>query len=354
LRILVARLAQASGIATYTRWLVEGLAAAGNEVTLLDEGAAFEPSDQRIRVVGFTASERLPRALEPFRGWRAERVVARCAEELAADAIHVTNLSLAPRIERLVITAWDPIASPLGRLRAASARGEPRGQEAAHAIVDAIAARRASAIVAVTEAVKDGLSRFDRRTEVIPCFLPDDLITAPLPERSHEVVMVGLAIDSPRKGLTVAVEAVERARETVPEARLVLIGQWVDPTGQASLPDFCDVRGRMEPSDLRDVLRQAGCVLIASRWEEFGYAGLEALAAGAPVVCGPLPAYDGMSGGGVHVARDRSPAALAEQIVAAFECDRFEFPAECRASVAIPRLLDLYRAVQGGTTSFFR
>jgi glycosyltransferase involved in cell wall biosynthesis len=346
MRILIGSLRGTSGIATYTRSLVDGLASAGHEVVLVDETMAYETDDPRVTVARLPVKRPLPSQLAPFEGWRHRPGVARLARSHSVDVVHATHMSVAPRHPRLVITAWDPVRGAVSRCRAAALRGMQPAKEASYGLIDAVAVRRASAIVAVTRAVQKGVRRHRHRVELIPCFIDDDAID-PQPVESSDILFVARGVDLSRKGLDLAIQTVARARREASDARLVIVGGWADVARQDALPEFCEVRGTLSREELREALREAGCLLVASRWEEFGYVGLEALAVGTPVASAPLPAYDGISGGGVFMARQRSPYALAREVETALRCRTFEFPAECRSSVAIPTLVALYAAISG-------
>jgi glycosyltransferase involved in cell wall biosynthesis len=326
--------------------LATGLASAGHDVVLLDETAGFETSDPGITVVGLRPPKNLPYPFQPMAELGRRSEVRRLAREFTVDGIHATRMGCVPRGERSVITVWDPITSPIGRFLAASERGEPRAMEAMHAAVDTAAARRSGAIVAVTREAREGFGRFGP-CEFIPPFLEDSLVAPSWPHRSHDIVMVAGFLDLQRKGLDLALQAVSLLRDTVSDARLILIGDWIDGGRRGALPDFCEARGRLDREDLRATFADAGCCLISSLWEEFGYSGLEALAAGIPVASTPLPGYEGLSGGGVYMARTRDPSDLAREIAAALDATGFEFPDECRASVAIPRIVGLYESTFG-------
>lgn len=312
-------------------------------MVLLDQTGGLPTERSRIVTVPMRPPRRLPGGFEPLAEWFLLGEVRRVAREHAVDVVHATRLGMAPRGERLVITAWDPIVSPLGRFRAAGWRGEDPTTEAMYAVVDAVAARRAATIVAVTPAVEQGLDRLGR-CELIPAFIPDEAIGPTKPVRRRDVVMVAGVLDLERKGLDLALEAVGRVHETLEDVRLVLVGDWRDRGRAGSLPDLCEARGRLAQGELRAALEAGGCgcCLIPSLWEEFGYSGLEALAAGIPVACTPLPAYEGLGGGGVFMTESRDAGQLAGQILAALGARDFEFPAECRASTAIPRIVDTY------------
>jgi len=345
LRVLIPSLRGGSGIATYTIKLAEGLAAAGHEAIVLDEDGGFESPPASVTVLPLQSPPQVRYPFEPAAEWARLGTIKRLAREHEVDGIHATRLGfVSPRERRTVITVWDPIASPVGRFRAARERGEDRSMEAVYGLVDGVAAARAGAVVAVTPAVRDGYRRFGT-CEYIPPFLDDAEIAPSRPSRSADVVLVAGHLDLARKGLDLAIEAMALVRETVPKARLVLVGGWVDESRRDSLPDFCEPVGRMTPAEVTEAFAAAGCALIPSRWEEFGYSGLEALAAGTPVATSPLPGYQQLSGGGAFAAATRTPAALAEAIAGALSAGAFEFPAECRASNAIPRILALYDRV---------
>jgi hypothetical protein len=121
-------------------------------VVLLDETASFETADPRITVVALRPPRHLPYPFEPMAEWGLLGEVRHLAREFAVDGIHATRSGFVPRREKLVITVWDPIVSPIGRFRAGSQRGEPRALEAMYALVDGVAARRSGAIVAMTQA----------------------------------------------------------------------------------------------------------------------------------------------------------------------------------------------------------
>lgn len=346
IRVLIASLRGTSGIATYTISLASGLASAGLAVVLLDETDTYVASDPQVVVEPLRPPRALRYPFEPAAEWGLMGEVRRLAREHAVDGIHATRPGFVPRGERIVITAWDPIVSPLGRFQAAIERGEPRAREGVYAVVDAYAALRASAIVAVTPAVREAWSRFGRCVYVPP-FVADESIEQVNHTNSREIIMIAGLLDMERKGLDLGVEAVARVRHTIRDARLVLVGGWLDPRRRAALPDFCEIRGRLESDQLRSALHAAGCAIIPSMWEEFGYTGLEALASGTPVACVPLPGYESLSGGGVFVAKRRGSKELARQIQLALSADRFEFPVECRASVAIPQIVQLYRKAFG-------
>ena len=73
--------------------------------------------------------------------------------------------------------------------------------------------------------------------------------------------------------------------------------------------------------------------------------GLEAVAAGTPLVTPPFPAFGDIETPGVVIARSRNAESLAHAIHKALDTRSFRFPREWRASVAGARLTDLYASV---------
>jgi glycosyltransferase involved in cell wall biosynthesis len=333
-RVLIAARRGGSGIRTYTDQLAAGLTARSHEVFVLDETGAVAPG-----AVQFPTPEH---RLGPMSGWVARPSVLRHARDLDVDVVHVTHLDLAPRFKRLVVTAWDPLIGPVTRYRRARERGERPMTEAAYAVVDAVACHRAASIIAVTPDVARGCRIFRRHVEWVPPFVPDDTVRPVRPNRTGGVVMVANGVDSPRKGVQLAVDTVALVRDRRPDVRLTLIGSWTDEHAASQLPGFCDVVGHLSRSDVLDRLKDFGCAIVPSVWEEFSYSALEALAAGVPVVCAPGLGLGALSGGGLFAAARRSPTLLAQHVLQALDVDRFDFPRECLASNAVSAIEQVY------------
>jgi glycosyltransferase involved in cell wall biosynthesis len=216
-----------------------------------------------------------------------------------------------------------------------------------YGIVDRAACRRASSIIAITKAVERGLGNRYEDVVRIPPFLPDDAVRPSLAERSHDCVMIANRVDGPRKNLPLAVETMHEVRRRFPQARLILVGDWVDEGVRRALPAFCVARGRLRQDELAELLSGAGCCVVPSVWEEFGYVGLEALAAGAPVVCSAeLPGFSDLETEGVVLARSYDAGGFASAVSEALTLGSFDFPPECRASKAVPRIVAAYDRVR--------
>jgi glycosyltransferase involved in cell wall biosynthesis len=347
------------GVEIYTRLLADALLTDGHEVVLLDrsvghsgERAAQHRALRRVRLPPpAPVAYRLAGPLETnLLHGRIRRIVA--SEE--PDIFHATHLAFVPRgIKSVVVTAWDPEPRALRRAIAARRRGQAGLRRARHEFLygaaDAAACRRASSIVAVTREVERALANRYDDVEWIPPFLPDEAVLPPAPERSHDCVMIANSLDGPRKNLPLAVETMREVRDRFPRARLILVGDWIDETARKALPAFCVASGRIPRDELPALLSRAGCCILPSVWEEFGYVGLEALAAGAPLVCGPgARGFHDLDTNGVIVTRSYDPRAFASAVGEAITLRDFRFPSACRASDAVPRILATYDRARGG------
>jgi phosphatidylinositol alpha-mannosyltransferase len=164
-------------------------------------------------------------------------------------------------------------------------------------------------------------------------------------------------VDEPRKGLAVALRAMQRVVEAVPDARLVLAGPGTVPTG---LADHVEVRGPVGEGDKADLLRSADVVVAPHLGgESFGIVVAEAMAAGAPVVASDLPAFRALLGGGRHgvLVPPGNSAGLAAAVTGllADPARRTSLGRSGRAaarrldwSVVTPRIVEVYARTLGG------
>jgi glycosyltransferase involved in cell wall biosynthesis len=350
MKILVAAHAgRTNGIETYTRHLVQGLRERGHQVVI----AYRTPlSDQPAGAVGTVQldepNRQVRRLLGPLESMTVHRRLRQAARTLDCAVVHATYPEFAfAGHPPVVVSAWHPLPSWLRRPATAWRRQERFRSEALYALSDTVA-YRCAAVIALSRAVQRALDGRGRRTEWVPPFVPDRLIRPPNPRRSRSCVLIARWLDLPRKGLGLAVAATGLLAAELPGLRLVLVGGWRDPPKAHQLPPHCTAVGLRQPTEVAELLAGAGCCVIASSWEEFGYSGLEALASGTPVACTPLPGFEGLASEGLVVARRRDPASLAAAIRQALEVESFDFPPSCRSSVAIPRIERLYLDLAGG------
>jgi phosphatidyl-myo-inositol alpha-mannosyltransferase len=114
----------------------------------------------------------------------------------------------------------------------------------------------------------------------------------------------------PRKGLSVAVEAVEKVRESFP-IELVTVG----PTHK-DVPSWVHALGSVSEQELPGIYRAAKVFCAPSLGgESFGIVLAEAAAAGVPVVCSDIPGYVEAAAGMALHAPPGDAGATADQIL---------------------------------------
>jgi glycosyltransferase involved in cell wall biosynthesis len=337
--------ANGSGMQPYTWSLARALSGQGHEIVLVDRtGEPIDVLPAGTSTVPVTPPRpRLRRWLGALEGWTVHAQIEQLARELQIDVLHAPHPELGVVSScPTVVTAHDPLLNPLRRAAAGRRRGAPQLAEVTYGLSDWWCCRQASAVVALTKAVERAVSRKHRCVRWIPPSIPDEDIREATARQSQDCFLAANLLDDPNKGLELAIEAVARARRTVPEMRLVLLGGWADPGRARELPTFCEVRGFVPHQEMIASLREAGCYLFPSLWEEAGMVALEAMAAGVPVVSTPLPALVDVQSRGLVLARSREPDSFAQAITTALEIDAFVFPREWRGSTTGGRLTDLY------------
>jgi Glycosyl transferases group 1 len=120
--------------------------------------------------------------------------------------------------------------------------------------------------------------------------LPQPITQSGRHEQPRERVAIAYTPDPKAKGLDIVVAAWAQAE--LPDARLEVFGVTADRAlrhldrHRLTQPPGVIWRGRVGSYEFRAALRQAHAFLTGARWEDFGFAQLEALADGALLVCG--------------------------------------------------------------------
>jgi glycosyltransferase involved in cell wall biosynthesis len=179
--------------------------------------------------------------------------------------------------------------------------------------VDRAFARRASRLIAISDAVREFLARagHDPRKLTTIHYGLDELPAAPssptpaeagIPDGAPLALAVGRLIE--QKDHATLLRAFARVREQQPESRLAILGAGpLEAETRAlavslGLRDAVTLPGR---TDIRDWLLRADVFVHTSRWEGFGIVLLEAMLAGLPVVATRVSAVpevvvDGVTG----------------------------------------------------------
>ncbi len=164
--------------------------------------------------------------------------------------------------------------------------------------------RRASAIIAVSQATKADLVRLygldPAKITVVheaaaPQFAPaspDQVVRVRARYGLPDRYLLHVGTIEPRKNLNRLLEAVHRLRGAGEEVRLVVVGSkgWLYQgffrrLEELSLGDAVALPGYVPDADLPAVYSGATLVAVPSLYEGFGLPALEAMACGAPVVC---------------------------------------------------------------------
>lgn len=307
------------GTGRYSRQLAEALvrtAGPGDEVTCW---TALHADTGPARLAG-ADPRRLPlprRAL--IAAW--ERGLGPAPQ---AQVVHAPTLLVPPRVQPLVVTIHDAV--PWTHPQTLTPRGVRW-----HRAMGELAARRAAAVAVPSAAVAAELSG------VLPGLAPDRIVVLgagvsrslqrmPEPDevaavrrryRLPEEFVICVATLEPRKGLDVALDAIQLLAERAPA--LVVVGQpgWggVDVAGEAGrrglLPERVRVLGKVSDAELGVLMRQATVLLAPSRAEGFGLPVAEAMAVGTPVIASDVPALAEVGGDAVRLVRCADPNELA-------------------------------------------
>ena len=210
------------------------------------------------------------------------------AGRLAAVAPTVTQTSLGH-----AVVAMAAIPRSRGGLRVLSHQHgmhlRSQGRRAL-ATLDRLAGRRQDHVVACSHAVADFLvADYGYRRDSVTT-IRNGWSGAPLPrersERRPTVICTGRLRG--QKGHDVLIEAFAQAREEIPRARLILLGDGPERASIERLIDDLHLEGSVElagtQADVWPWLARADVFALASRYEPLGIAVLEAMAAGLPIV----------------------------------------------------------------------
>lgn len=290
--------------------LARGLADRGVRVTVVVPGLAGGPvASEGVDVHGVEADDGRPSAVgNVATAWRVRLALG----ALGADVVFAPEwrgddapFPLLPRPRGVRVTN---LTSSLRQIREITTDTRRLGDLRPHRLVQGLLERRqteaADGIVAVSRAIlawTDRLWDIGRKpTAVIPNGIDSPRIRrlaagrAPgaFPHDRPTVVFAGRL--EARKGVQVLAHAMRTVWQSVPDAHLVLAGRdgsWRGGPMSSHLRSVAGERadqlvllGELGPEELFPVLRGAGVVALPSLWEAQGVIGLEALAAGAPVV----------------------------------------------------------------------
>lgn len=315
-----------TGVGYYTEHLLRHVAqqSPDDEIVVISNGALDTTRPLPPRIQSALSGSRLPRML-----WM-QTVVPRLLHRVQADVVHFTN-GMVPIVSRVptVVTIHDMSLTLYPRCH------PPRRVLLNRPLVG-LAARRADAIITVSESAKHDIVRIygldPGRVHVVheaaaPSFRPICDVhhleqvrrQYGLPERF--ILYVGTI--EPRKNLPKLIEGfAQRRKRGDIQHQLVCVGPygWLSRDIDAlihrlQIADAVRFTGYVPFDDLPALYNLAEMFVFPSIYEGFGLPVIEAMACGTPVLTGRVPALEEVSGGAVEQIASLEPEAIGESLV---------------------------------------
>ena len=319
-----------SGSETYCRELAGELS--GTDITPVAIGDT-RPSNDDIEWV-----ETQP-VTTPVPLLRQRRAAARLSSALAGvdvDLLHLANPSILPFLDRTlptVVTAWFHPPRFLAGLRTAY-RSYPRlrsqmplqvVRRGVLQLLDRRGYRQAAHTVAVTRELDEALRGHGYDASYVPPGISVDTAgtwEAPSSD-DRDLLYVAASVSNARKNFPALLDIAERLRDGYDDGavRVHVVGEHeahqADRVRDRSLGGTVTLHGRVPREELFEMYVTHDCLLAPSRYEEFGYAVLEAMAHGLPVVGADIHAFRDLLGGDAGVLSDAtSPEVFAADVAA--------------------------------------
>lgn len=342
-----------NGIDAYSEQIVASALEAGHEVTLAATQAAASRLRTRLgpavrileldlplpgRVAGLAA--RIWPRLDRRRLGRA-LTAALLRSGQTFDVIHLNRPGLAPVMRRftrrLVSAAWFYPHAPVHRA-VETWRHTEGGQllrrmaitlkSFSHYLGDVEGFRASDCVVAPTPSLSDQLRAQGIQAVVCPPPVEVQRTHPPFEQEGRAADLKRLVICSgdlshPRKNLLRALEALPHLAQRGWRLRVEVIGRNPErlQAMARTLPVGIEVNftGSLPAEQVQAHMRSADVFLFPSLYEEWGYAAVEALLCGTPVVTFPVYPFHSMLAGGLgEIAQDLSARGLADAVERAF------------------------------------
>lgn len=299
---------------------------------------------------------------------RAVRAVRKISPDIVFGTLRMVitlgiGASAFPRKTRLMFRPASPVSADLEALMQTSIA---KHRIARRLVIEAL--RRADAVVCQSRAVRDDLKKLlGERAMLHTVANPIDVDqvaaagegSAPLPGRPS-LVSVGRLV--PLKGYDVLLRAMVDVRRHYPDVHLTIVGE--GPERQRleqliavlSLGDTVSLVGyHTEPLRL---VCGADLFVLASRYDAFANAALEALACGTPVVLTDCPGANselvvpGINGRLAFAVTPTAVASALEMTIAELASyDRLEIRSDCGRRYASQKIVKAYQAVFSSVAS---
>ena len=319
-----------TGMARYTRDLIDDLLAAGASVELLtDHAPALE-----------ALGERFPGARASLCATSGLRWGAALVRHLG---VHRSDVHIAPcntglplrrvRGTRYVLVVHDLIPLRMPRTYLAP---DPRSA-LVHVVKQVLNIHRAHHVFAdSTASMADVRSFTGRSSRRLFPRLPDRALV--LPPDADPPYFLYNGGDDPRKNVDVVLEAcAELQRRTTTPFRLVMTGsdyaQWHGLIASLGLEQVVSIAGRVTDAEQAALVAATRCVVYPSSWEGFGLPVVEAFAAGRPVITGTGGSLREVGGAAAIRADVRSVSDVAARMQ-----EVLEGPVDARAEEGLQQL----------------
>jgi glycosyltransferase involved in cell wall biosynthesis len=297
-----------SGLTIYAEKLVQGLVAAGHQVTVLaarrgeSEGTEIVELPPEVRVIRFPVGPADWMAL----GWQAARFLRSHSREF--DLVHFADVHFAyayrgPFLASGVQSFRQRLSSHGGRTYHVNRRNlvfRTLYYSAARRLMERPALRRAQHVVMISRATQQAFVEEYRlapeRTSVIYIGIdPDRFVRLPAPSAARRAlrladdlpVLLYVGFSTPRKGVEYLAQAL--GQMGLP-AQLVMVGKWEKGYRERFLAalggegDRVRITGYVPDAELLSYYAAADVLVLPSLLEGFGIPLVEAMAAGLPVV----------------------------------------------------------------------
>lgn len=303
------------GVQSHVRSLAQVLRRRGHEATVLAPYRSRHPEEQgdALRVgkaFGVPANGSVaPIAFGPL----AAASVRRALAAIEPDVIHLHE-PLIPSLS--LLSLWNANAPLVGTFHAAAE--ESFGYKMAGPVLQR-AARKLAVRTAVSDAARELIQRY------VPgdyALTPNGVETAQFadaepffpPGRRRVLFLSRL---ERRKGLEVLIQAMTRLRDL--DAELVVAGSGPEERTARALAERLQVEasflGRVPDEDVARLYRSADVYCAPGLGgESFGIVLVEAMAAGAPVVCSDLPGFRAVAGGAATLVPPGDAGLLADAL----------------------------------------
>jgi phosphatidyl-myo-inositol alpha-mannosyltransferase len=302
------------GVQSHVRSLAHVLRARDHEVTVLAPFVSRSPQGGEAFRVGKAYGIPANGSVAPIAfGPVAAASVRRALRAVQPEIVHLHE-PLIPSISLLAL--WSSEAPVVGTFHAAAESS--LGYHLSRPVLQR-AAKRLAVRTAVSDAARDLVARYIPGDYVLT---PNGVETARFAgERvaSADGVrrILFLSRIERRKGLEVLIQALTRLRDL--NVQLVVAGTGPEERASSSLADSLQVSarflGRVPDDDVPRLYREADVYCApALGGESFGIVLVEAMAAGAPVVCSDLPGFRAVAGDAARLVPAGDPGPLADAL----------------------------------------